>query len=159
MRVHDSGLCFVGAHLSSGESEGDDLKRNFDYAEIVRRAAFPSDSMSVDPEALGPGNPNGQAGVSKVGRLFVLDRPFGYTEIVRRGAFLSDSMSVNPEALGPGNPNGQAGVSKVVRRFCDGWAHHLGVSCPYFVRYDCCCVSLSSKALVLHQVHSFRVSL
>jgi hypothetical protein len=70
MRVHDSGLCFVGAHLSSGESEGDDLKRNFDYAEIVRRAAFPSDSMSVDPEALSAGNPNGQAGVSKVGHPF-----------------------------------------------------------------------------------------
>ena len=53
LRVYDTGLCLVAAHLSSGEGEGDELRRNYDYSEIVRRAAFPPDSSaSVDPEAL-----------------------------------------------------------------------------------------------------------
>lgn len=53
MRIHDSGLAFVCSHLSSGESEGDDQKRNYDYSEIVRRLQFPPDSDGVsDAEAL-----------------------------------------------------------------------------------------------------------
>lgn len=32
LRVHDSGLAFVNAHLASGEGEGDDARRNADYA-------------------------------------------------------------------------------------------------------------------------------
>ena len=53
LRIHDTGLCLVAAHLSSGEGDGDELRRNYDYSEIVRRAAFPPDSStSVDPEAL-----------------------------------------------------------------------------------------------------------
>lgn len=51
LRVHDTGLGFVTAHLSSGESEGDDEKRNHDFQEIVRRAQFPPDT-DVDVEAL-----------------------------------------------------------------------------------------------------------
>lgn len=51
--MYDTGLCLVAAHLSSGEGDGDELRRNYDYSEIVRRAAFPPDSSaSVDPEAL-----------------------------------------------------------------------------------------------------------
>ncbi len=34
MRVHDSGVCLVAAHLSSGQAEGDELRRNYDYAEV-----------------------------------------------------------------------------------------------------------------------------
>lgn len=48
--MYDSGLCFVCAHLASGENEGDELKRNYDYSEIVRRGQFPPDSASLDPD-------------------------------------------------------------------------------------------------------------
>lgn len=51
LRVYDSGICFVCAHLASGENEGDELKRNYDYSEIVRRGQFPPDSASLDPDA------------------------------------------------------------------------------------------------------------
>ena len=50
LRLYDSGICFVCAHLASGENEGDELKRNYDYSEIVRRGQFPPDSASMDPE-------------------------------------------------------------------------------------------------------------
>eukprot|EP00884_Botryococcus_braunii_P001968 jgi/Botrbrau1/11772/Bobra.0195s0097.1 len=66
MRVHESGLCFVGAHLSAGELEEDSGKRNFDYAEIIRRGQFPSESVSLDPEALAPSSNPQAAGISKV---------------------------------------------------------------------------------------------
>ena len=39
MRVHDSGMCLVAAHLSSGQAEGDELRRNYDYAEARARLA------------------------------------------------------------------------------------------------------------------------
>lgn len=51
LRVYDSGLCFICAHLASGEAEGDELKRNYDYSEIVRRGQFPSDTASLDPDS------------------------------------------------------------------------------------------------------------
>ncbi|DBA87288.1 hypothetical protein WJX77_005794 [Trebouxia sp. C0004] len=50
LRVYDSGICFVCSHLSSGENEGDELKRNYDYSEIVRRGQFPPDSAVLDPK-------------------------------------------------------------------------------------------------------------
>lgn len=50
LRVYDTSLCLLSAHLSSGENDGDELKRNYDYSEVVRRASFPSDALpSVDP--------------------------------------------------------------------------------------------------------------
>lgn len=53
MRLHDSGLAFVCTHMSSGEAEGDDQKRNYDYAEIVRRLQFPPDVEGAsDADAL-----------------------------------------------------------------------------------------------------------
>lgn len=65
MRLFDTGLALVVAHLSSGEGEGDELRRNYDYSEIVRRAAFPPDTAAtVDPEAVDTRQP--QEGVSKV---------------------------------------------------------------------------------------------
>eukprot|EP00198_Chlamydomonas_reinhardtii_P003161 XP_001692497.1 inositol polyphosphate phosphatase-like protein [Chlamydomonas reinhardtii] len=42
LRLFDSSLVFVAAHLTAGEAEGDELKRNADVADILRRAAFAS---------------------------------------------------------------------------------------------------------------------
>ncbi len=36
MRVHDSGVCLIASHLSSGHAEGDELRRNYDYAGVMR---------------------------------------------------------------------------------------------------------------------------
>lgn len=68
MRIFDTGLALVVAHLSSGEADGDELRRNYDYSEITRRAAFlPDTAPAVDPEAVDARQP--QEGVSKVGLL------------------------------------------------------------------------------------------
>ena len=64
LRVYDTSLCLLSAHLSSGENEGDELKRNYDYSEIVRRGAFPADVAAVDPAAALPGQQ--QDGIAKV---------------------------------------------------------------------------------------------
>ncbi|GLC60378.1 hypothetical protein PLESTB_001605900 [Pleodorina starrii] len=42
MRLFDSSLVFVAAHLTAGEAEGDELRRNADVADILRRALFAS---------------------------------------------------------------------------------------------------------------------
>ena len=65
MRVYDTALCLLAAHLSSGENEGDELKRNYDYSEVVRRGAFPADVAALDPAAALPGQQQ-QDGVAKV---------------------------------------------------------------------------------------------
>ena len=61
LRVYDSGICFVCSHLSSGENEGDELKRNYDYSEIVRRGQFPPDSAVLDPETVLTGSPSAES--------------------------------------------------------------------------------------------------
>lgn len=61
LRVYDSGICFVCSHLSSGENEGDELKRNYDYSEIVRRGQFPPDSAVLDPETVLPGSASAES--------------------------------------------------------------------------------------------------
>ena len=48
MRVYDTGVSLVNCHLSSGQNEGDNLRRHADYAEIMRRGAFPPDGQSTD---------------------------------------------------------------------------------------------------------------
>ena len=48
MRVYDTGISLVNCHLSSGQNEGDSLRRHADYAEIMRRGAFPPDGQSTD---------------------------------------------------------------------------------------------------------------
>lgn len=55
LRIFDTGLTLIVAHLSSGEQEGDELKRNYDYSEIVRRGQFPTDSPNLDPESVQAG--------------------------------------------------------------------------------------------------------
>ncbi|KAL5986139.1 hypothetical protein ACLOJK_028129 [Asimina triloba] len=41
MTLHQSSFCFVCTHLTSGEKEGDELRRNFDVMEILRKTRFP----------------------------------------------------------------------------------------------------------------------
>ena len=43
LRIYDSPLCVVCSHLASGDQEGDELKRNADYAEVCKRCVFPTD--------------------------------------------------------------------------------------------------------------------
>jgi hypothetical protein len=74
MRIYDTALCLLAAHLSSGENEGDELKRNYDYSEIVRRGAFPADVAALDPAAALPGQQQQQDGVAKVTLLDALLR-------------------------------------------------------------------------------------
>ena len=82
LRVHDTGLGFVCAHLSSGEQDGDDEKRNHDFGEIVRRAQFPPDT-DVDVEALA------SSGVNAVNQARVLDcRTAGWAMLPTRQAQL-----------------------------------------------------------------------
>ena len=40
-RIDDSAFVFVTSHLASGSHEGDQIKRNLDFSEIVRRTQFP----------------------------------------------------------------------------------------------------------------------
>ncbi|MCO5608551.1 hypothetical protein L7F22_062762 [Adiantum nelumboides] len=42
MMLHETSFCFVCTHLSSGEKDGDELHRNTDVAEILKRTRFPS---------------------------------------------------------------------------------------------------------------------
>ncbi|GAV62682.1 Exo_endo_phos domain-containing protein [Cephalotus follicularis] len=40
MTLHKTTFCFVCTHLTSGEKEGDEVKRNLDVSEILRRSRF-----------------------------------------------------------------------------------------------------------------------
>ncbi|KAH9571693.1 hypothetical protein CY35_02G106600 [Sphagnum magellanicum] len=40
MSLHHTSFCFVCAHLTAGHKEGDELRRNADIAEILRRTTF-----------------------------------------------------------------------------------------------------------------------
>lgn len=60
MRVHDAPLCVVCAHLASGDAPGDELKRNADAAEVLRRCTFLTDSQL---SALGLARESGGRGV------------------------------------------------------------------------------------------------
>ncbi|XP_048620914.1 type I inositol polyphosphate 5-phosphatase 4-like isoform X1 [Brassica napus] len=41
MSVHQTSFCFVCSHLTSGQKEGDELRRNSDVLEILRKTRFP----------------------------------------------------------------------------------------------------------------------
>ncbi|KAJ9547793.1 hypothetical protein OSB04_020336 [Centaurea solstitialis] len=41
MTLHQTSFCFICCHLTSGEKEGDELKRNADVTEILRKTWFP----------------------------------------------------------------------------------------------------------------------
>ncbi|XP_020104149.1 type IV inositol polyphosphate 5-phosphatase 7-like [Ananas comosus] len=42
MSLHQTSFCFVCSHLTSGQKEGDELRRNSDVMEILRKTRFPS---------------------------------------------------------------------------------------------------------------------
>ncbi|KAI5057374.1 hypothetical protein GOP47_0027389 [Adiantum capillus-veneris] len=54
MMLHETSFCFICTHLSSGEKEGDELHRNADVAEILKRTRFPSikDSETDVPKTI-----------------------------------------------------------------------------------------------------------
>nr|XP_043629322.1 type IV inositol polyphosphate 5-phosphatase 7-like [Erigeron canadensis] len=41
MLLHQTSFCFVCSHLTSGQKEGDELRRNADFMEIVKKTRFP----------------------------------------------------------------------------------------------------------------------
>nr|CAB3452071.1 unnamed protein product [Digitaria exilis] len=41
MSLHQTSFCFICCHLTSGEKEGDELRRNSDVLEILRKTRFP----------------------------------------------------------------------------------------------------------------------
>jgi len=41
MSLHQTSFCFVCTHLTSGHKEGDELRRNNDISDILRRTTFP----------------------------------------------------------------------------------------------------------------------
>jgi hypothetical protein len=51
-----SSLCFVCTHLASGEKDGDEVRRNCDVAEILKRTRFPWPPRfsKLQPLALSP---------------------------------------------------------------------------------------------------------
>ncbi|KAL6758898.1 Endonuclease/exonuclease/phosphatase [Haematococcus lacustris] len=77
LQVFDSPLVLVNAHLSAGEQEGDELRRNADVAEILRRADFNqaagpvpalnAPSAALASASLAPGYWGDQRGVTDTG--------------------------------------------------------------------------------------------
>lgn len=41
MSLYQTSFCFVCSHLSSGEKEGDEIRRNSDVMEILKKTHFP----------------------------------------------------------------------------------------------------------------------
>ncbi|KAL9435931.1 hypothetical protein AB3S75_022072 [Citrus x aurantiifolia] len=41
MSLHQTSFCFICSHLTSGQKEGDELRRNSDVMEIIRKTRFP----------------------------------------------------------------------------------------------------------------------
>ncbi|XP_051152781.1 type IV inositol polyphosphate 5-phosphatase 7-like isoform X2 [Andrographis paniculata] len=52
MLVHRTSLCVVCSHLTSGQKDGDELRRNADVTEILRKTRFPKiDGSNVDEKS------------------------------------------------------------------------------------------------------------
>lgn len=51
-RSTSTSLCFVCTHLASGEKDGDEVRRNCDVAEILRRTRFPPRAWLSAPETI-----------------------------------------------------------------------------------------------------------
>ncbi|KAL8486439.1 hypothetical protein ACS0TY_023215 [Phlomoides rotata] len=52
MLLHQTSLCFVCSHLTSGQKEGDELRRNADVMEILRKTRFPRINDEKSPETI-----------------------------------------------------------------------------------------------------------
>ncbi|XP_010542783.1 PREDICTED: type IV inositol polyphosphate 5-phosphatase 7-like [Tarenaya hassleriana] len=48
MLLHQTSFCFICSHLTSGQKEGDELKRNSDVMEILKKTRFPRVQSSDD---------------------------------------------------------------------------------------------------------------
>ncbi|CAH2062980.1 unnamed protein product [Thlaspi arvense] len=51
MSVHQTSFCFVCSHLTSGQKEGDELRRNSDVLEILRKTRFPRVNNACDDKS------------------------------------------------------------------------------------------------------------
>jgi len=40
MTLYHTTFCFVGTHLASGEKDGDEIRRNLDVSEILKKTKF-----------------------------------------------------------------------------------------------------------------------
>ncbi|OIW05089.1 hypothetical protein TanjilG_06225 [Lupinus angustifolius] len=47
MTLYQTTFCFVCTHLASGEKDGDEIKRNFDVSEILKKTKFPHYPESI----------------------------------------------------------------------------------------------------------------
>lgn len=52
MTLQQTALCFVCTHLASGEEDGDELRRNLDVIEIMKRTRFPPTRENGSPETI-----------------------------------------------------------------------------------------------------------
>ncbi|KAK9067604.1 hypothetical protein SSX86_011715 [Deinandra increscens subsp. villosa] len=48
MSLHETSFCFICSHLTSGQKEGDELRRNCDVMEIMRKTRFSRDQETGD---------------------------------------------------------------------------------------------------------------
>jgi phosphatidylinositol-bisphosphatase len=46
MLLHKTTFCFICSHLTSGHTEGDESRRNWDVTEIIKRTRFPAAKVS-----------------------------------------------------------------------------------------------------------------
>ncbi|KAK8612942.1 hypothetical protein V6N13_104267 [Hibiscus sabdariffa] len=51
MLVHQTSFCFICSHLTSGQKEGDELRRNSDVIEILKKTRFPRVHNAVDDKS------------------------------------------------------------------------------------------------------------
>ncbi|KAH7661487.1 DNase I-like protein [Dioscorea alata] len=51
MSLHQTTFCFICSHLTSGEKEGDELRRNSDVMEILRKTRFPQVHVRGDEKS------------------------------------------------------------------------------------------------------------
>ncbi|XWS13677.1 hypothetical protein CRYUN_Cryun36dG0058900 [Craigia yunnanensis] len=51
MLVHQTSFCFICTHLTSGQKEGDELRRNSDVMEILKKTRFPQVHNAADEKS------------------------------------------------------------------------------------------------------------
>ncbi|KAL4556441.1 hypothetical protein LXL04_039093 [Taraxacum kok-saghyz] len=51
MLLHQTSFCFVCSHLTSGQKEGDELRRNSDFMEIIKKTRFPRVQGTTDEKS------------------------------------------------------------------------------------------------------------
>ena len=51
MSLHETTFCFICSHLTSGQKEGDELRRNADVIEILKKTRFPRVNSAGDEKS------------------------------------------------------------------------------------------------------------